>query len=100
MIAFLPAAFLSSAEAGKSDRQERKVWALASAGRELTGRGRAWGGPWGAPEPRLPPGAVMAEVAAQLLGVKACRFVPRHARALANEFRCYVNYESGLDRED
>lgn len=42
----------------------------------------------------------MAEVAAQLLGVKACRFVPRHARALANEFRCYVNYESGLDRED
>lgn len=46
------------------------------------------------------PGAVMAEAAARLLGVKACRFLPRHARALANEFRCYVNYKSGLDRED
>ncbi|XP_039719066.1 EEF1A lysine methyltransferase 1 isoform X1 [Pteropus medius] len=45
-------------------------------------------------------GAVMAEAAARLLGVKACRFLPRHARALANEFRCYVNYKSGLDRED
>lgn len=53
-----------------------------------------------APEPRLSPGAVMAEAAARLLGVRLCRFVPRHARSLANEFRCYVNYESGLDRED
>lgn len=53
-----------------------------------------------APEPRLSPGAVMAEAAARLLGVRLCRFVPRHARSLANEFRCYVNYESGLDHED
>lgn len=75
---------------GRNVRQERQ--ALAGAGCGVT-RGRA-------PEPRLSPGAVMAEAAARLLGVRLCRFVPRHARSLANEFRCYVNYESGLDRED
>ncbi|KAM6178619.1 EEF1A lysine methyltransferase 1 [Rhynchocyon petersi] len=42
-------------------------------------------------------GAIMAEAAADLLGVKMCTFIPRHTRNLANEFRCYVNYDSGLD---
>lgn len=42
-------------------------------------------------------GAVMEEQAAQLLGVKMCKFIPRHTRNLANEFRCYVNFNSGLD---
>ena len=45
------------------------------------------------------PGAVMEEEAAKLLGVKMCKFIPRHTRTLGNEFRCYVNYDSGLDRE-
>ncbi|XP_037383253.1 EEF1A lysine methyltransferase 1 [Talpa occidentalis] len=44
-------------------------------------------------------GAVMGEEAAKLLGVKMCKFIPKHARTLANEFRCYVNYESGLDHD-
>ncbi|XP_057346351.1 EEF1A lysine methyltransferase 1 isoform X2 [Manis pentadactyla] len=44
-------------------------------------------------------GAVMEEEAARLLGVKMCKFIPKHNRNLANEFRCYVNYDSGLDRE-
>lgn len=39
----------------------------------------------------------MAAAAARLLGVKACSFVPTHSRALGNEFRCYTNYDSGLD---
>ncbi|KGL73381.1 N(6)-adenine-specific DNA methyltransferase 2, partial [Tinamus guttatus] len=42
-------------------------------------------------------GAVMEEQAAKHLGVKMCKFIPRHSRNLANEFRCYVNYVSGLD---
>lgn len=41
----------------------------------------------------------MEEEAARLLGVKMCKFIPKHNRNLANEFRCYVNYDSGLDRE-
>ncbi|XP_021494748.1 EEF1A lysine methyltransferase 1 [Meriones unguiculatus] len=44
-------------------------------------------------------GAIMEEQAARLLGVKMCKFIPEHSRNLANEFRCYVNYESGLDCE-
>ncbi|XP_028353090.1 EEF1A lysine methyltransferase 1 isoform X2 [Physeter macrocephalus] len=44
-------------------------------------------------------GAVMEEEAAKLLGVKMCKFIPKHTRTLGNEFRCYVNYDSGLDRE-
>ncbi|XP_006894161.1 PREDICTED: N(6)-adenine-specific DNA methyltransferase 2 [Elephantulus edwardii] len=44
-------------------------------------------------------GAIMEEAAAELLGVKMCKFIPRHTRNLANEFRCYVNYDSALDRE-
>lgn len=42
-------------------------------------------------------GAIMEEQAAKNLGVKICKFIPKHARNLANEFRCYVNYASGLD---
>ncbi|ELW47574.1 EEF1A lysine methyltransferase 1 [Tupaia chinensis] len=42
-------------------------------------------------------GAIMEEQAATLLGVKMCKFIPQHTRNLANEFRCYVNYDSGLD---
>ncbi|KAJ6662275.1 hypothetical protein lerEdw1_012438 [Lerista edwardsae] len=42
-------------------------------------------------------GAIMEEQAAKYLGVKMCKFIPRHTRNLANEFRCYVNYDSGLD---
>ncbi|XP_008571881.1 PREDICTED: N(6)-adenine-specific DNA methyltransferase 2 [Galeopterus variegatus] len=42
-------------------------------------------------------GAVMEEQAAKLLGVKRCKFTPQHTRHLANEFCCYVNYDSGLD---
>ncbi|XP_040844293.1 EEF1A lysine methyltransferase 1 isoform X2 [Ochotona curzoniae] len=42
-------------------------------------------------------GAVMEEEAARLLGVRMCKFIPQHTRNLANEFRCYVNYDSGLD---
>ncbi|XP_012497188.1 PREDICTED: protein-lysine N-methyltransferase N6AMT2 [Propithecus coquereli] len=42
-------------------------------------------------------GAIMEELAAELLGVKMCKFIPKHTRNLANAFCCYVNYESGLD---
>ncbi|XP_008066177.1 EEF1A lysine methyltransferase 1 [Carlito syrichta] len=42
-------------------------------------------------------GAVMEEQATRLLGVKMCKFIPEHTRNLANEFRCYVNYDAGLD---
>ncbi|XP_027740259.1 EEF1A lysine methyltransferase 1 isoform X1 [Empidonax traillii] len=42
-------------------------------------------------------GAVMEKQAAKHLGVKMCKFIPKHSRNLANEFRCYVNYVSGLD---
>lgn len=44
-------------------------------------------------------GAIMEEQAAQLLDVKMCKFIPEHSRNLANEFRCYANYDSGLDYE-
>ncbi|MBN3322790.1 EFMT1 methyltransferase, partial [Atractosteus spatula] len=42
-------------------------------------------------------GAIMEEQAEKLLGVRMCKFLPKHNRSLANEFRCYVNYDSGLD---
>ncbi|KAM9031231.1 EEF1A lysine methyltransferase 1 [Sarcophilus harrisii] len=44
-------------------------------------------------------GAIMEKEAAELLGVKMCKFIPKHTRNLANEFRCYVNYDSGLNSE-
>ena len=39
----------------------------------------------------------MEDVAFGVLGVKPCQFVPKHTRNLANEFRCYANYETGLN---
>ncbi|KAH0625115.1 hypothetical protein JD844_033247 [Phrynosoma platyrhinos] len=42
-------------------------------------------------------GSIMEEHAAKYLGVKMCKFIPKHTQNLANEFRCYVNYDSGLD---
>ncbi|KAM3933054.1 EEF1A lysine methyltransferase 1 [Leptodactylus fuscus] len=42
-------------------------------------------------------GAVMEDLATQILGLKMCKFIPKHNRSLANEFRCFANYEIGLD---
>nr|XP_033804991.1 EEF1A lysine methyltransferase 1 [Geotrypetes seraphini]XP_033804992.1 EEF1A lysine methyltransferase 1 [Geotrypetes seraphini]XP_033804993.1 EEF1A lysine methyltransferase 1 [Geotrypetes seraphini] len=42
-------------------------------------------------------GAIMEELVAKFLDLKMCNFIPKHARNLANEFRCYVNYNCGLD---
>ena len=39
-------------------------------------------------------GAVMENVAKQVLDVKPCNFVPKHVNILANEFCCYLNYKS------
>ena len=41
----------------------------------------------------------MEAVAAKLLGVKMCKFIPEHTRTLGNEFRCFVNYNSRLDHD-
>ena len=43
-------------------------------------------------------GAVMESLAWELLNLRVCtNFIPRHARNLANEFRCYSNYKTSLD---
>ncbi|XP_072253855.1 EEF1A lysine methyltransferase 1 [Leuresthes tenuis] len=41
-------------------------------------------------------GAIMENVAKELLDVKMCSFLPKHNRNLSNEFRCFVNYPSRL----
>lgn len=41
-------------------------------------------------------GAVMENLAKELLDVKMCDFLPKHNRNLSNEFRCFVNYPSRL----
>uniref|UniRef100_A0A3P9M1Q5 EEF1A lysine methyltransferase 1 n=1 Tax=Oryzias latipes TaxID=8090 RepID=A0A3P9M1Q5_ORYLA len=41
-------------------------------------------------------GAIMENLAKELLDVKMCSFEPRHNRNLSNEFRCFVNYPSSL----
>lgn len=41
-------------------------------------------------------GAVMENLAKDLLGVNMCSFLPKHNRNLSNEFRCFVNYPSRL----
>lgn len=41
-------------------------------------------------------GAIMENVAKELLDVKMCDFLPKHNRNLSNEFRCFVNYPSRL----
>ena len=38
----------------------------------------------------------MEELAGRLLSARICRFEPRHSNNLANEFRCYANFD--LDR--
>ncbi|XP_053564498.1 EEF1A lysine methyltransferase 1 [Bombina bombina] len=44
-------------------------------------------------------GAVMEDLASKILGLKICKFIPKHTRSLANEFRCYANYDLGLDHQ-
>ncbi|KAL3882132.1 hypothetical protein ACJMK2_028503 [Sinanodonta woodiana] len=39
-------------------------------------------------------GAVMEELALKLLQVKPCKFQPRHANGLQNQFACFTNFES------
>ncbi|KAG9271348.1 EEF1A lysine methyltransferase 1 [Astyanax mexicanus] len=41
-------------------------------------------------------GAIMEELAGKLMNLKICSYLPKHSHNLANEFRCYVNYESSL----
>ena len=41
-------------------------------------------------------GAMMENLAQELLGVNKCSFLPQHNRNLSNEFRCFVNYPSVL----
>lgn len=38
-------------------------------------------------------GAVMADLADRLLSLKLCKFEPKHENNLANEFRCYANFD-------
>nr|CAG4650348.1 EOG090X0ABW [Sida crystallina] len=38
-------------------------------------------------------GAVMSELASRLLQLKMCEFRPRHKNNLANDFRCYANFD-------
>ncbi|XP_061580332.1 EEF1A lysine methyltransferase 1 [Cololabis saira] len=41
-------------------------------------------------------GAVMENLARDLLDLNMCSFLPKHNRNLSNEFRCFVNYPSRL----
>ncbi|XP_028289435.1 EEF1A lysine methyltransferase 1 [Parambassis ranga] len=45
-------------------------------------------------------GAIMENVAKDLLNVQMCSFLPKHNRNLSNEFRCFVNYPSRLLRSE
>ena len=38
-------------------------------------------------------GAVMEDMAKRLLNLNKCTFLPGHRNNLANEFRCYTNYD-------
>uniref|UniRef100_A0A4W3HIX7 EEF1A lysine methyltransferase 1 n=1 Tax=Callorhinchus milii TaxID=7868 RepID=A0A4W3HIX7_CALMI len=44
-------------------------------------------------------GAIMEDLAAKLLDVKMGKFLPKHNRKLANEYRCYTNYATRLDSD-
>lgn len=35
----------------------------------------------------------MGDLAGRLLDVRLCRFLPTHRNNLANEFRCYANFD-------
>ncbi|CAF0948200.1 unnamed protein product [Brachionus calyciflorus] len=39
-------------------------------------------------------GAVMEDLLAASLKLRLCSFIPRHERNLANEFKCYANYQT------
>jgi len=41
-------------------------------------------------------GAVMEELAEELLGTKLCVFQPQHKNKLSNEFRCFTNYTPNI----
>ncbi|XP_022087589.1 EEF1A lysine methyltransferase 1-like isoform X4 [Acanthaster planci] len=41
-------------------------------------------------------GAVMEDLARELLGVSVCLFIPSHSRSLANAFRCFANFKTHL----
>ncbi|KAM8749917.1 EEF1A lysine methyltransferase 1 [Acanthopagrus schlegelii] len=41
-------------------------------------------------------GAIMEDLAKNLLDAKMCDFLPKHNKNLSNEFRCFVNYPSRL----
>lgn len=43
-----------------------------------------------------PAGAIMEDLAKNLLDAKMCDFLPKHNKNLSNEFRCFVNYPSRL----
>ncbi|XP_068754953.1 EEF1A lysine methyltransferase 1-like isoform X1 [Montipora capricornis] len=43
-------------------------------------------------------GQVMEDVAYRLLEISPCKFQPKHARNLGNQFACFVNYESELNK--
>nr|CAG4649541.1 EOG090X0ABW [Scapholeberis mucronata] len=38
-------------------------------------------------------GSIMEELAGRLLQLKVCAFEPKHRNNLANDFRCYANYD-------
>ncbi|TYH37566.1 hypothetical protein ES332_D12G049900v1 [Gossypium tomentosum] len=40
-------------------------------------------------------GEVQRDRAAELLGLRACNFRPRHSSKLGNEFRVFTNYDAG-----
>ncbi|XP_012488078.1 uncharacterized protein LOC105801307 [Gossypium raimondii] len=40
-------------------------------------------------------GEVQRDRAAELLGLRACNFQPRHSNKLGNEFRVFTNYDPG-----
>ena len=42
-------------------------------------------------------GQVMGDLAYRLLSLSACKFQPKHARNLGNQFACFVNYETELN---
>jgi len=44
-------------------------------------------------------GAIMEEMAKRLLNLEKCKFEPRHKNNLANDFKCYANYDLDLSIE-
>ena len=44
-------------------------------------------------------GAIMEEMAKRLLNLEKCKFEPGHKNNLANDFKCYANYDLDLSIE-